>query len=180
MTKSGARLTWEWFHGDAEIPQLVLTVEDADLFKFIYPETERLSAYIRSFPYSFDVWRALSWVLDDPTMAPSILEQGNAILRKHNKDVAELLEKTKRRITIAGVEVWIANLPYTMASDAGHALSSNGELFGAVYYVNSKGQAVVSLRSAEDGADVSLIAQHYGGGGHKHAAAFTIDSLEQL
>lgn len=33
----------------------------------------------------------------------------------------------------------------------------------------------VSLRSAENGADVSEIAKHFGGGGHKHAAGFNFD-----
>jgi len=33
-------------------------------------------------------------------------------------------------------------------------------------------QRMYSLRSAEDGEDVSVIAKHYGGGGHQHAAGF--------
>ena len=33
----------------------------------------------------------------------------------------------------------------------------------------------ISLRSAENGADVSEIAKHFGGGGHKHAAGFNFD-----
>ena len=34
----------------------------------------------------------------------------------------------------------------------------------------------VSLRSVEEDVDVSLIAKEYGGGGHRHASGFEINS----
>ena len=35
-----------------------------------------------------------------------------------------------------------------------------------------------SLRSSPDGVDVSLVAEMYGGGGHKHASGFRISIAE--
>ena len=39
---------------------------------------------------------------------------------------------------------------------------------------------IFSLRSTEDGLDVSEIASKFGGGGHKHAAGFSVPLEEAL
>ncbi len=75
-------------------------------------------------------------------------------------------------MTIGGWDVPVANLPYTMSSDAGHRLAQ-GEPFAACYWDTPNGR-VFSLRSTDDGLDVSAIAKQYGGGGHEHAAGFRL------
>jgi len=77
-----------------------------------------------------------------------------------------------------------------MTSDAGHLLCGtwienlkvvfpkNPEdrsliPFAACYWDTPEGR-VFSLRSREDGADVSEIAKKYGGGGHAHASGFRV------
>jgi len=62
-------------------------------------------------------------------------------------------------------------LPF-MASDVAGELSE-GYPFAAVFWV-SQSEKTYSLRSRENGIDVSEIAKKYGGGGHKHAAGFKI------
>jgi hypothetical protein len=42
-----------------------------------------------------------------------------AIERKYRKDVAELVGVTKRRRMLAGFDAPVANLPYSLTSDAG-------------------------------------------------------------
>jgi len=98
--------------------------------------------------------------------------EGGAIERKHFKDLAELLKVTTRRMKIAGHDVPVANLPYTMSSDAGHQLAQ-GEKFAACYWDTPDGR-VFSLRSSDDGLDVSEIAKLFGGGGHRNAAGFKL------
>ena len=46
---------------------------------------------------------------------------------------------------------------------------------GALVYSYSKGQYKFSMRAGDDSVDVSKIANEYGGGGHKGAAAFIMD-----
>ena len=96
---------------------------------------------------------------------------GQSILQKQAKDTAELLQN-KFKVIIGGVEVWTCNLPYTFSSDAGNILAQ-GEPFGSTFYLDGN-SAQFSLRSTEEGADVSEIAKMYGGGGHKHAAGFKV------
>jgi hypothetical protein len=50
---------------------------------------------------------------------------------------------------------------------------AEGRPFGACYYDNAEGKRVFSLRSKDEGADVSEIAVAYGGGGHARASGFT-------
>ena len=64
----------------------------------------------------------------------------------------------------------VANLPSTLASDAGHLMGA-GEPFAACYMDTPRGR-IFSLRSTETGVDVSEIAARYGGGGHRHADGF--------
>jgi nanoRNase/pAp phosphatase (c-di-AMP/oligoRNAs hydrolase) len=100
-----------------------------------------------------------------------MIGQGKAIERKHHKGVAELLQVTRRTMVIAGQEVPVANLPYTMASDAAGLMAEEAP-FAACYY-DKAGARVFNLRSrSADGGDVSAIAKIYGGGGHRSAAGF--------
>jgi nanoRNase/pAp phosphatase (c-di-AMP/oligoRNAs hydrolase) len=49
---------------------------------------------------------------------------------------------------------------------------AKGMPFGACYFDRFDGKRQWSLRSDEQGVDVSLIAKAHGGGGHAHAAGF--------
>jgi len=171
MEKSGARLAWEYFHSDKDIPEIVLYVEDRDLWRFQYQETKAISQYLFSHPYDFYTVEGISAALENSEVKKQIISEGDGILRQHNKDVEELIQN-RFRMAINGQDVWVANLPYTLCSDAANQMSK-GEPFAATYYYDGEGY-IFSLRSQEDGLDVSEIAKKYGGGGHKHAAGFKI------
>lgn len=168
MEHSGAMLTWMWFHGDNPPPPLLHYIEDRDLWRFRYPETRAIQAAVFSYPYNFAVW--------DDLMKAECLDtlevEGRAIERKHHKDIAELVGVCKRRMTIGGYDVQVASLPYTLTSDAG-LLMAKGEPFAACYW-DTPDWRVFSLRSDDDGIDVSEVAAKYGGGGHHNAAGFRV------
>ena len=167
MNKSGATLTWDHYFPADHPPPLLAHIEDRDLWRFALPRTREIQANVFSYPYDFAVWDEL--MASDPA---KLAEEGSAIERKHHKDVAELVAAFRYRMNIGGVDVPVANLPYTLTSDAGH-LMAQGEPFAACYWDTPEGR-VFSLRSQEGGADVSEIAKKYGGGGHKHASGFRL------
>ena len=172
MNHSGAMLTWEHFFPGQEPPPLLLHIEDRDLWRFALQNTRQIQANVFSFPYDFQVWDALM------AAAPAALAaEGEAIERKHFKDIRELLGVTTREMVIGGHRVPVANLPYTMSSDAGHELAK-GRPFAACYWDTPEGR-VFSLRS-NDGVDVSEVAKQYGGGGHRNAAGFRVSFSQAL
>lgn len=176
MDRSGAGITWDYFHPTSPRPWLINYVEDRDLWRFRLEHSREVNAAIFSYEYTFENWDFLAKMAELGSALP-LAEAGRAIERKHHKDVAELVGVCKRRMKIGGQEVWGASIPYTLTSDAGN-LMAQGEPFAACYWDTPKGR-VFSLRSTEQGADVSAIAKQYGGGGHKNASGFQVP-LDQI
>jgi oligoribonuclease NrnB/cAMP/cGMP phosphodiesterase (DHH superfamily) len=172
---SGAVLAWKWFHGhlDGEMPALLRHIEDRDLWRFALHRTREIQANVFSYPYDFDVWDKLMEA--DPQ---KLADEGAAIERKHFKDIAELVKVVTREFTIGGHTVPVANLPYTLTSDAGHMLAK-GKPFAGCYWDTPDGR-VFSLRSTDEGLDVSDIAKQYGGGGHRNASGFRVPYNHEL
>ena len=165
MNRSGARITWDHYFKGFTPPKLLEHVEDRDLWRFNLAHTREISASIFSYEYTFENWDMLMYGHD----IEDLVIEGKAIERKHFKDIKELLNVAYQTMVLGGIEVKCANLPYTMSSDAGHILMENGEPFGACYY-DTPTHKVFSLRSHDNGPDVSEIAKMYGGGGHRNAA----------
>ena len=170
LDRSGATLAWDYlFPGDPR-PLLLAHVEDRDLWRFKLDGTREIQAFLFSHEYSFELWDKLM-----DAKYPELLEMaaaGEAIERKHHKDIAELLGVCARRMTIGGHDVPVASLPYTMVSDAAHEMAK-GEPFSACYWDTADGR-VFGLRATNEGADVSEIATQYGGGGHAKSAGFKV------
>jgi oligoribonuclease NrnB/cAMP/cGMP phosphodiesterase (DHH superfamily) len=171
MDRAGARITWDYYFPKVRPPQLLLHVEDRDLWRFALPFTREIQANIFSYPYNFDLWDKL--MASDPA---ELAKEGGAIERKHFKDIRELVAVVTRRMFIGGYNVPVANLPYTLTSDAGHLLAK-GEPFAGCYWDTPNGR-VFSLRSTDEGIDVSEIAKQYGGGGHRNASGFRLSYID--
>ena len=163
----------EWFDFDFKeaiglmhIPWIVEYTEDRDLFKHALRDTHTVNAALRSYPFSFDIWDALSYSF------PLMIQEGTAILRYKN-GLVESHAKHACMMYLDGHTV-----PVVCISTAGLisdvlAILAVGRPFSASYFVDhSRNMVVFSLRSASDGVDVSEVAAKFGGGGHKHAASF--------
>jgi len=167
MNRSGAGLAWDFFHKDLR-PGLINHIEDRDLWNFKFEGTREIQAAAYSYPFEFDVWDDLM----HRTHLQTLRDEGAAIVRSHKKNMNQVINKTKRKMRIGGHEVLVCNAPKDMASDIGNHLAQSS-VFGASYFDTADGREF-SLRSADGGCDVSLIAKQYGGGGHFHAAGFKV------
>lgn len=174
MERSGAQMAWDYFFPELPTPKLIQHIQDRDLWKFELEGTREIQAALFSYQYDLNIWLAM---LDNNEAVEELFCDGVAIERKHFKDIAELLKVSQREMTIAGHAVPVANLPYTMASDAGNIMSRDLTTFAATYYDTANSRCF-SLRSTENGMDVSEIASQYGGGGHKNAAGFRVPLSE--
>lgn len=173
MERSGAMITWDYFFPTTLPPRLLMHVQDRDLWLFSLPHTREIQANLFSYPYDFTVWDDLMDRFGrDGDFAISFIAEGQAIERKHHKDINEYMKAAATRALIAGHDVPVLNAPYFWSSDAGHIMAQ-GEKFAACYWDTPKGR-VYSLRSTKEGMDVSQIAKLFGGGGHHNAAGFTV------
>lgn len=173
MEHSGCILAWNYFHPADKPPAFLLHMEDRDLWRFKLPHTREITAATFSYDYIFQVWSKLAFWCEDADDKARLIAEGSAILRQHDKDIAELLPQTKRRMVIGGYTVWVANLPYQMASDAAGIMAED-KPFAATYWDGPVFRNF-SLRSRrEAGVDVGEIAKQYGGGGHRNASGFRV------
>ena len=161
LEKSGAVLAWEWTHGTSP-PWLLRYVQDKDLWTWKLPRSREISAALNSYPYEFLAW---------DTLKQEVLEQeGQAILRYER----ELVKKILRQAVLVRFEGETVPCVQSavLASQIGEQLSS-GSPFCVIWY-DRNGQRYFSFRSRPEGADVAKIAVKYGGGGHAHAAGFSV------
>lgn len=170
MERSGAVMAWDYFFRGEDAPDMLLHVQDRDLWQFKMHDTRDLSALFFSYPYEFQIWDKLVMDCANPVQRAKLAAIGHALNRKHQKDIAELLPQVTRPMRIGGHVVPVGNLPYTMASEAAGELAKDRP-FAACYFDGPNGRNF-SLRSTKHGLDVSKIAASYGGGGHEHAAGF--------
>jgi len=186
--RSGATLAWDFLYPGEPHPLLLGHIEDRDLWRFKLPNTREIQANVFSYEYTFEGWDKL--MKADQAELLNMTVAGAAIERKHHKDIAELVTVCQREMCIGGHWVPAASLPYTLTSDAGHLMcrpypSANlqGEIvtppFAACYWDTADGR-IFSLRSRDEGMDVSEVAKQYGGGGHPHASGFKVPRDHEL
>ena len=164
MERSGAVLTWMHLH-DAPVPQFLQYIEDRDLWRWQLPMSREINAAMGSHPFDFAVWDRFEDIVFSDLCA-----EGEAILRAQGKMVDKCI-KHPGVLGLNGVEGPCVNSTL-LKSEIGHALCQ-GKPFAAVFMVLAD-KVVVSLRSDDNGLDVAEIAGQFGGGGHKHAAGFSL------
>ena len=177
-SKSGASLAWETIHG-GEPPWLLRHIEDRDLWRFRFEESRPLHAALSGRDWTFAELHEL--VKGGHGALAKLSVVGRALLVKHDRDVRDVLASNMRSTRISGIDVVICNGPFTMGSDLGHAMleANPGVLYVATYWDTAE-HRTFSLRSTADGADVSQIAEKFGGGGHPRAAGFSVPRAHPL
>lgn len=169
LTKSGARLAWEYLFGDEPAPILVDYVEDRDLWNWKLADSHTINAVIQSTPYKFQAFDELQNQLFQNFNL--VVSNGQAILMAQDKIVASAVSRATE-IVMNGHKVLCVNSTCHISEIAGEL--AKGRPFGVSWF-EKDGERVFSLRSDEEGLDVSEIAKLYpGGGGHTHAAGFTV------
>jgi hypothetical protein len=202
--KSGAYLSWEYFHPGTEIPMLIQHISDYDLWQFKLEGTKAFNKALWSLaPWSFYQWQTCFLPFDDSVEYHSgyraFINEGEAILRAHEQNVASVVKGAARECVIAALRnpttlgapghPWkqrpgvahvaeaaglAANCPPHLSSDVGHELAGQSRTFGLCWSMDKDGKVKCSLRSNDD-YDVSAIAKAFGGGGHRNAAGFEVD-----
>lgn len=167
MDKSGARLAWEHFSPGEPVPWLVEYVEDRDLWRWALPKSREVNAALGSYPRTFDQWDRLA--ASGPEVMHRLIGEGEAILR-YQDQLVDSICRGAREVEMDGCKILAANTSVLFSEVAGKL--SEGRPFGAAWFERADGKTQWSLRSRNDGNDVSEVARRRGGGGHRNAAGF--------
>ncbi len=172
QSHSGCIIAWNYFHGELEVPLLLLHIEDHDLWLHLLPKTEAIckALYLR-LPVNFAAFEKIK--------LHTLRLEGSVLVKQQKLNVSRLL-KSRHSVTLNGVSGLAVNAPPIFASDLGHELAKISGTFGLTYYYHGKRQCYeCGLRSIDD-FDVSELAVMLGGGGHKNAAGFSLDQTTFL
>lgn len=179
LERSGAVLAWQFFH-DKPVPQLLLHIQDRDLWQFKLNGTKEICAALantRIVERSWDEWDFLvdAFNKDDTEVTHSIYASGRAVIACQQELIDECIATASEPwIDEFGFKVITCNAPYSIASELGNRIASeNPDCIAVILQRNElKGSVKYSLRSVGD-VDCTALASKFGGGGHKNAAGFT-------
>ena len=161
MDRSGAQMSWDHFHPGIPRPRLIEHVADRDLWRFVLPDTRAFCAGLSLYPKTFEEWQALD--------VDTVIAQGRIIAAHQQHQIRWTAQGDLRQVTLLGHNGLAANV-ISNTSEVGHEIALRSGTFALLFSIKGD-QVVCSLRSIAP-FDVSVIAQHYGGGGHAQAAGF--------
>lgn len=169
MGRSGAGLAWDELIG-GERPELINYVEDRDLWRFKFPQTRAFHAGLTTLEWSFEAW-------DEARSNPErVVEMGEVMLRGMDK-IARSLADRAGRVVLGEWEFWAVNVTPEFVSEVAEVLKNREPHLPILGWSwdGERNNFYCSVRSRDDGPDVSRVAKHFGGGGHQHAAGFRLD-----
>ena len=170
MDRSGAQLAWDYFHVGSVRPPLIDHIGDRDLWRFALTDTKAFCAGLSLIPMSFDSWQAAS------AHPQELITKGQTVLEVLQRQIDSALRKNLRPVILCGYRGLAANA-ISNTSEIGQAIAKRSGTFSLTFFIKGD-EAICSLRSIAP-FDVSVIATHYGGGGHAQASGFTV-SVERF
>ena len=172
LQRSGAMITWEYFHPQQPIPQLFKLIQDRDLWQWKYAETGAVTAVLMTLGYEdFQTWLPY---LEDQQIA-ELANMGQILLNANAQNVKNQLSMSYLGKLPGKTELMpLVNTPH-LISDTCHAMLCADKYQDCpvvAAWFTKQDKVCYSLRS-RPGFDCSKLAQEYGGGGHPQASGFT-------
>ncbi len=176
MSKSGARLSWEYFHPDISVPILVKLVEDRDLWKFDHFDTKAFDAGMRATGQYKNIkfWKE---VLLSTSLYGSIVTEGRVLVKNLDGRVNSFVKNPdKYKLVSIGEHIVAVYNTTTDISELGNVFNQHLDIdYSISYFFTNKGELVLSYRGKQDGPHVGELCKALGGGGHAAAAGCKLD-----
>lgn len=173
VNRSGAGITWDFFHSPRPRPPAIDYVEDRDLWRFALPRSEAVNAYLRAQPFTLGSW-------DD------IEQYGLGVNDMADAGLGVLLHIKAYCRAAAGHAYWcemgdrrfpIVNVTYESCSEvADHLLEVFDCDMAGYFFETGDGQWQYGFRS-RNGVTVHDHAKAFGGGGHPQAAGVRLPTI---
>lgn len=169
--KSGAVLAWEFFHPGVEVPMMIRHIDDRDRWVWKMEGTREFSAALNSCSYDFEHWEhILDCEQGSRTGLMDYYIQGAAILRATDQRIKAAVDRDLKKVTLCNNKHGLAANVVNDISEIGNEIAKKSGTFSLTFFIKDN-EVICSLRSIAP-YDVSVIAKHFGGGGHAQAAGF--------
>lgn len=187
VNKSGALLTYQHLSpelksmaerrlNDVDHPmvlhleQIVQLVDDQDRSVNRLPDAKAASIAFFAYGFDFEFWRTVVLRRNlDVT-----IKEGRCMLA-YEQRLVEMLLRNQYEGTLDEHKCRVVNSA-TLQSELGYRLADHNTI-AVIWFRTAEGRYVYSLRSTDNGPDVSVIAKQYDGDGHPRAATFSADKL---
>ena len=172
--RSGAGLAWSYVTlGKETPPPIVQFVEDRDLWRFKLPHSKAINAFIHASVCEYKVEEIDRINNELKESFDACVEYGEMLLKAQAMQVERICKNTFM-LDLNNVSFVCVNTNYAM-SDVGNRLTELHGLPAAVFFQKDADTFKWSLRSSDSMEDVSIIAESFGGGGHRNASGFRIN-----
>lgn len=164
--RSGAGITWDYFHPGKPRLDIVDYVEDRDLWRFALPNSREVNAYLRTQPYALGPWDDfLQYCITVGDMAKT----GRGVLA-HIDAYCRAAAKHAYWCEMGDRTFPIVNVTYESCSEvADHLINTLGVDMAGYFFQAGDGTWQYGFRSS-NGVTVHDHAIAFGGGGHPQAA----------
>lgn len=177
MTKSGARLAWEYFcrgrDARTEVPELALHVEDRDLWTWVMPKTREAVAWLSAAAETNNPDSYSDAIFNFDLYKTDCITAGEYLCKEMDTQIQKMAS-TYRNLEIQGYGNGIVVNASCYPSEVCEYLYSRHDVpFVIAYHATRGGDIALSLRSRKGAAhsvDVSQLAGLFGGGGHVNAS----------
>ncbi len=172
MDKSGCVMAWEYFHPDVAVPNLLLDIQDRDLWLFKRPNSKAVHAGLQLLDGHMADWDLAAI---DSGHYVGLVNSGMTLLKRQDKAVKSAVDHKVKVVHFSGCKCGLINAN-DLSSEIGAGIYNCPKLavdFALVYAITKDDEVLLSFRSKGE-FDVSALAQKFGGGGHKNAAGAVI------
>ncbi len=177
MNRSGAVLSWQYFHPDKKVPKFLQYIEDADLWRWKLAHSREISTSLRSYDQDFKIWDKIAKDMEKVKTRKKYIEEGKVLLKSDERKVRHAVDNAVL-VKFFGYKTFASN-SFHFSSQIGHKLYNKLPPIGIIWS-ERKNKRVISLRS-NGTVDVSELAKKFpGGGGHKNSAGFELKLDQKL
>jgi len=175
----GAVLVWQSLYPNENPPKWLQYIQDRDLWQWKLPNSREFSAGLRSLPLDADVWNKLFgyYRADGEYAIQRLIGDGEVVLRVHRVLVRSIVDRAQV-IQFYGYRCVLIDAPVLVSEACETALATFPDAEVAMAHFRDGANVIWNFRSLEGGPDVSLLAKHFGGGGHRHAAGCVVQGSE--
>ena len=174
MTKSGAMLSWEFFHPGKEPPKFIRYIQDRDLWTWELEYSKEFSAAFDMVPFEFEEFEKF----EDDSVFDDAVKRGSYILAYSKTVIKKVCEKAQERM-LDDKNVLVVNASHWM-SEIGSRLAPDCDFALIWYWDHQAKHTKVSLRAFHETVDVGEVSKKFGGGGHRKAAGFQLPAGKHI